>query len=64
MRQSVSYCIGGCPTSEVKRSANTERDIPTSRAHANCVENLPAFGAIVFAISAVGLDGQAAIRFH
>lgn len=29
-----------------------------TRAHANCVENLPVFGAIVFAISAVGLEGQ------
>jgi len=28
-----------------------------TRAHANCVENLPVFGAIVFAISAVGLEG-------
>jgi uncharacterized MAPEG superfamily protein len=28
-----------------------------TRAHANCVENLPVFGAIVAAISATGLDG-------
>lgn len=28
-----------------------------TRAHANCVENLPVFGVIVFAISAIGLDG-------
>jgi uncharacterized MAPEG superfamily protein len=30
-----------------------------TRAHANCVENLPVFGAIVFAISAVGVNGPA-----
>lgn len=28
-----------------------------TRAHANCVENLPVFGAIVLAISALGLAG-------
>jgi uncharacterized MAPEG superfamily protein len=28
-----------------------------TRAHANCVENLPVFAAIVLAISAVGLQG-------
>jgi uncharacterized membrane protein YecN with MAPEG domain len=28
-----------------------------TRAHANCVENLPVFGAIVAAISVTGLDG-------
>ena len=27
-----------------------------TRAHANCVENLPVFGAIVFVISALGID--------
>jgi len=30
-----------------------------TRAHANCVENLPVFGAIVAAISVTGLDGFA-----
>jgi uncharacterized MAPEG superfamily protein len=30
-----------------------------TRAHANCVENLPVFGAIVFAMSAIGVDGVA-----
>src|SRR5262245_4316131 len=30
-----------------------------TRAHANCVENLPVFGAIVFVISAIGLEGAA-----
>lgn len=30
-----------------------------TRAHANCVENLPVFGAIVLAISVTGLDGLA-----
>lgn len=30
-----------------------------TRAHANCVENLPVFGAIVFVISALGIDGVA-----
>jgi uncharacterized MAPEG superfamily protein len=30
-----------------------------TRAHANCVENLPVFGAIVFVISAIGIDGPA-----
>jgi uncharacterized MAPEG superfamily protein len=30
-----------------------------TRAHANCVENLPVFGAIVFVISALGIDGPA-----
>src|SRR6185295_17759062 len=30
-----------------------------TRAHANCVENLPVFGAIVFVISAIGVDGFA-----
>lgn len=30
-----------------------------TRAHANCVENLPVFGAIVFVISAIGVDGAA-----
>lgn len=29
-----------------------------TRAHANCVENLPVFGAIVFAISAVDMEGR------
>lgn len=28
-----------------------------TRAHANCVENLPVFGAIVFVISVLGIDG-------
>ena len=28
-----------------------------TRAHANCVENLPVFGAIVLVISAIGLNG-------
>jgi uncharacterized MAPEG superfamily protein len=28
-----------------------------TRAHANCVENLPVFGAIVWVISALGVDG-------
>jgi uncharacterized MAPEG superfamily protein len=28
-----------------------------TRAHANCLENLPVFGAIVFVISAIGLQG-------
>jgi uncharacterized MAPEG superfamily protein len=28
-----------------------------TRAHANCVENLPVFGAIVWMISALGIDG-------
>jgi uncharacterized MAPEG superfamily protein len=28
-----------------------------TRAHANCVENLPVFGAIVFIISAIGVTG-------
>ncbi|TFB35017.1 MAPEG family protein [Pseudomonas sp. F01002] len=30
-----------------------------TRAHANCVENLPVFGVIVFVISALGVDGPA-----
>jgi uncharacterized MAPEG superfamily protein len=30
-----------------------------TRAHANCVENLPVFGAIVFVISAIGVEGRA-----
>ncbi|EJN20026.1 MAPEG family [Pseudomonas sp. GM79] len=29
------------------------------RAHANCVENLPVFGAIVLVISTLGVDGPA-----
>ncbi|VVP67990.1 hypothetical protein PS918_00664 [Pseudomonas fluorescens] len=29
------------------------------RAHANCVENLPVFAAIVWVISALGIDGPA-----
>ncbi|HEX5460440.1 MAG TPA: MAPEG family protein [Steroidobacteraceae bacterium] len=29
-----------------------------TRAHANCVENLPVFAAIVFVITAVGLQGS------
>jgi uncharacterized MAPEG superfamily protein len=33
-----------------------------TRAHANCVENLPVFGAIVFVMSAIGVDG-AAVNF-
>ena len=28
-----------------------------TRAHANCIENLPVFGAIVFVITAIGLQG-------
>ena len=30
-----------------------------TRAHANCVENLPVFGAIVLVISTLGVDGPA-----
>jgi len=30
-----------------------------TRAHANCVENLPVFGAIVFVMSAIGVAGVA-----
>lgn len=30
-----------------------------TRAHANCVENLPVFGAIVFVITTIGADGPA-----
>ena len=30
-----------------------------TRAHANCVENLPVFGAIVFVLSVVGAEGPA-----
>jgi uncharacterized MAPEG superfamily protein len=30
-----------------------------TRAHANCVENLPVFGAIVLVITAIGLEGRA-----
>jgi uncharacterized MAPEG superfamily protein len=30
-----------------------------TRAHANCVENLPVFGAIVLVITAIGLEGPA-----
>lgn len=30
-----------------------------TRAHANCVENLPVFGAIVFVITTIGLRGSA-----
>jgi uncharacterized MAPEG superfamily protein len=30
-----------------------------TRAHANCVENLPVFGAIVFVLTAVGAGGPA-----
>jgi uncharacterized MAPEG superfamily protein len=30
-----------------------------TRAHANCVENLPVFGAIVFVISTIGVNGFA-----
>lgn len=29
-----------------------------TRAHANCVENLPVFGAIVFVITVIGLEGS------
>jgi uncharacterized MAPEG superfamily protein len=29
-----------------------------TRAHANCVENLPVFGAIVFVITMIGLQGS------
>ena len=28
-----------------------------TRAHANCIENLPVFGAIVFVMTAIGLQG-------
>ena len=28
-----------------------------TRAHANCIENLPVFGAIVFLLTAIGLEG-------
>lgn len=30
-----------------------------TRAHANCIENLPVFGAIVLALAATGIDGPA-----
>jgi uncharacterized MAPEG superfamily protein len=30
-----------------------------TRAHANCVENLPVFAAVVFVITAIGLQGGA-----
>jgi len=29
-----------------------------TRAHANCIENLPVFGAIVFVITALGMQGR------
>jgi uncharacterized MAPEG superfamily protein len=29
-----------------------------TRAHANCVENLPVFGAIVFVVTTIGLKGS------
>ena len=29
-----------------------------TRAHANCVENLPVFGVIVFVITALGMEGR------
>jgi len=29
-----------------------------TRAHANCIENLPVFGAIVYLITAIGLEGR------
>lgn len=32
---------------------------PGTRAHANCVENLPVSGAIVFVITMIGLRGSA-----
>jgi len=28
-----------------------------TRAHANCIENLPVFGAIVFLLTAIGMEG-------
>ena len=28
-----------------------------TRAHANCIENLPVFGAVVYLITAIGLEG-------
>ena len=28
-----------------------------TRAHANCIENLPVFGAIVYLVTAIGLEG-------
>lgn len=31
--------------------------VRATRAHANCIENLPVFGAIVFALSASGVSG-------
>ena len=30
-----------------------------TRAHANCIENLPVFGAIVYLVSVIGLQGPA-----
>ena len=34
-----------------------------TRAHANCIENLPVFGAIVYVISTVGLRGRWSTRY-
>lgn len=38
------------------RAAATDFYTRATRAHANCVENLPAYAAIVFACHAAGLD--------
>ncbi|MFT7133124.1 MAG: putative MAPEG superfamily protein [Cyclobacteriaceae bacterium] len=43
------------------RSDKVEGDdwyVRSMRAHANCIENLPVFGAIVFALYVSGVDGE------
>ena len=37
MRHKARYCIGGCPTISVNRSARTDRETPTSRASRSTV---------------------------
>ncbi len=38
MRQTVRYCMGGCPTKSVNRAANVDRDIDTCSAREATVQ--------------------------
>ena len=48
--------IAGFPADRIEGEDWYRRSM---RAHANCIENLPVFGAIVFALYVSGVDGHA-----
>ena len=51
-----SVALGGEPTAPEGKAADWYRRV--TRAHMNCVENLPVYGAIVVALTVVGLQSH------